>query len=462
MAAYKLSPIFIRKKTEILINSVFFCLVFIVVTIVVHFFNQINIYFILLDLVFLFSALLSLFLVRRQKFEEAANTMIVGTSSTIFIQTVARDYFMGVNVTYFRFLETEILLISGLLVVCLFAYKNYQIYLLIFIGLFTIIAHYFMIIHQFYDGIHTTGSIADLIIYAAVFLLSGFFANNIYLVYNRFLYISDKQTKRIRAFNKDLKNKVRARTELLEEQNETLKKVNDELDRFVYSVSHDLRSPLTSVLGLVYIARLELEKEGEVNTGQLIHYLDLLTQSINKLDNLIKDIIDLSRNARVEVTSDAIDFAELINDIIVESQFIPQNDQIIKEINIADNRPFYTDRIRLKIILSNLISNAIKYSNKSEAWIKIKVEFESEELNTPLTAVIIIEDNGEGISKEHIDKIFNMFYRATIHKHGSGLGLYIVKETVLKLGGEINVHSKINQGTTFRLTIPSQSEFLPK
>src|SRR5690606_16639923 len=109
---------------------------------------------------------------------------------------------------------------------------------------------------------------------------------------------------------------------------------------------------------------------------------------------------------------------------------------------------FYSDSWRLKVILSNIISNAIRYRNGKDPVIRVMVKVTGDKAN------VSVEDNGKGIVKEHLPSVFKMFYRATDDGHGSGLGLYIVKEAVEKLNGSIKISSREGAGTTVNLEIP--------
>lgn len=232
--------------------------------------------------------------------------------------------------------------------------------------------------------------------------------------------------------------------ENLKTANEQLQKANSELDRFVYSASHDLRSPLKSMLGLLNL--IEMEKNGDICL-----YLNRLRQSVNKLDNFITDIIDYSLNARVEVIAEPIDLTELIEDCFLHFKYLPYSDSINKIIECKTDVPFYADKKRLQIIFNNLISNAINYRNPTQIQPFIKIE-----ISTKCDVSIIkIQDNGMGIDDNHIDKIFNMFYRGTTNSAGSGLGLYIVKEALDKMEGKIQVTSKKNMGTSFTIEVPN-------
>ncbi len=235
------------------------------------------------------------------------------------------------------------------------------------------------------------------------------------------------------------------RVHVIEKRNRELKKVNEELDKFVYSASHDLKAPLNSVLGLINIAK----KDGA--SGNMPLYLDLVEKSIKRLERFISDIIDYSRNASVSVKISKIDFKEIVNQGLEEIKYLDEKGDIRKEVSIKGEGEFYSDERRISVILNNLLSNGIKYHDKKKdtKYIKIIVNY------TPSKAEIIVEDNGLGISVEHQKKIYNMFYRAHEDSKGSGLGLYIVKETLTKIHGEILLTSRIQEGSRFLLTLPS-------
>lgn len=233
--------------------------------------------------------------------------------------------------------------------------------------------------------------------------------------------------------------------ENLRNTNLQLQKVNAELDRFVYSASHDLRAPLKSMLGLLNL--MEKEKASDISV-----YLDRMRQSVTKLDTFITDIIEYSLNSRVEATSEPINLAELIEDCMLHFKYLPNADDIHKSVVMKSSIPFYGDEKRLQIIFNNLISNAITYRNPSQPKPFINIEINS----GADWSCITVEDNGMGIDEHHIDKIFNMFYRGTTNSNGSGLGLYIVKEALDKMQGQIKVSSQKNVGTKFTIEIPNR------
>ena len=230
----------------------------------------------------------------------------------------------------------------------------------------------------------------------------------------------------------------------LESQNVELLKTNAELDRFVYSASHELRAPLASVLGLVDIILSE-EKETD-----LVFKVEMIQKSVMRLDSFIKDIVQYSQNKHLEIVSEKIDFRTIINDSLESLWFLENRSQIDIKINIVEQIDFYSDKKRISIILNNLISNAIKYHNVtgSNPMIHIVIRT-SEDL-----AHIEVSDNGVGIPKEHLSKIFKMFYR--VSSKVMGTGLFVVKEIIEKINGEIKVTSEENKGTKFIITIPNK------
>lgn len=230
----------------------------------------------------------------------------------------------------------------------------------------------------------------------------------------------------------------------LSTNNQLLSKANRELDRFVYSASHDLRAPLSSLLGLIELSQRTDDVE------EIRHCLSLMKVRVADLDSFIKDIIDYSRNTRQEISKEEFNLLELAKEVADGLKFGNGMEEIFIKYAIDPSLKIVTDRSRLKVVLNNLIGNALKYSDpkKQEQLISIAASVEGKSMR------ISIEDNGIGIAPEHHPKIFEMFYRASEKSQGSGLGLYIVNETLEKLDGKIEVNSLLGQGSMFQLKIP--------
>jgi len=222
-----------------------------------------------------------------------------------------------------------------------------------------------------------------------------------------------------------------------------LKKTNFELDSFVYRASHDLRAPLRSVLGLLNLIKIESSLD------QKAAYVNLAEKSINKLDSFILDLTNFSRNTRLEIQKEKIDFEAVIAECIENLKYMENAEKVKSIIEIDAEVPYLSDPGRMAILFQNLISNAIKYQQPfTDAYVKISIHVNEN------GAQIEVSDNGKGISKEYLSKIFEMFFRASEDSYGSGLGLYITKQVVEKLQGKIEVESEFNVGTTFKVWLP--------
>lgn len=228
------------------------------------------------------------------------------------------------------------------------------------------------------------------------------------------------------------------------QNNEMLEQANRELDRFVYSVSHDLSAPLRSIMGLVNVSRLEKDD------GALRLYINNIETSVHKLENFINEILDYSRNERQAVTPEEVDVEDLCREILDNLKFQENFNKIDIDLSGINSRIVFTDKMRLKMILNNLLSNAVKFQQT------IAEHQPSIHVRTHQTAdfyFIDVEDNGEGIPVKIKDNIFDMFFRGTQRSKGSGLGLYIAKEAAEKINGKLTVESEYGKGSVFHLEL---------
>lgn len=228
-------------------------------------------------------------------------------------------------------------------------------------------------------------------------------------------------------------------------KNQELEKMNEELSRFVYSASHDLKAPVKTLLGLLNVTATEEEKK-----DTMFH---LFSKSIKQLDNVINGITDFYKNHNFNISLSKVDFRLLIDEALINvrnSLPMPFDDVDIQD-TIQEDAPYVSDSFRVALLLNNLVSNAIKYQKAGtlDKWVRIIVFTDKKQ------AKIIVEDNGIGIPDEYQSKVYNMFYRANTQYPGSGIGLYIVKETVVKLGGSIKLTSQDGYGTRFEIVIPN-------
>lgn len=244
--------------------------------------------------------------------------------------------------------------------------------------------------------------------------------------------------------NNNLENLVKERTGKLRLTIEKLNKTVSELDRFVYSASHDLSAPLKSILGLVDIARKDPDKN---HTEKYHKYIE---KSIHILEEVIKSLISYSRNSLLKVKHEPLNLFELVNEVAGELAFLPMSDAIEIIVKINKDQCIESDRQRLKVVLHNLVNNSIKYADSDKTNPYVRVGFTKCEDHYEIS----IKDNGMGIAPEQMDKIFEMFYRGTEKSQGSGLGLFIVKETLSALDGKIEVNSEIGKETQFIINLP--------
>lgn len=228
-------------------------------------------------------------------------------------------------------------------------------------------------------------------------------------------------------------------------KNEELIKANQELDRFVYSASHDLRAPLTSMAGLIHLAQRD--------QSEASYYLSLMHERLKVMDNYIRDIVDYSRNTRLDLMVKDVSIKILVEDVISSLKYAVGVDKVNIDLQIGDDVTVKTDMSRLRVVLNNLISNGFKYQDftKPNPFLKIFTSREDGIIK------VHIEDNGIGIRVEHHPRIFGMFYRANDLAEGSGLGLYIAREMMTRLQGGITFSSSYGQGSRFTISIPVKS-----
>jgi two-component system, sensor histidine kinase and response regulator len=229
-------------------------------------------------------------------------------------------------------------------------------------------------------------------------------------------------------------------------KNEALTKANNELNRFVYSASHDLKAPLVTILGILKVAEIERKNK------DTYEYFIMIEECVRKLEVFIKNIINYYKNVRLDRDLNKINFEKIIKETIEGYHYYEDTSNINFNINIDQTEEFLSDEFRIRVIANNILSNSIKYQKEHSLEKTINIDVKKEGDNSILT----FADNGIGIPEEYVDDIFKMFFRATSQSTGSGIGLYIVKEAVDKINGEITVDTTEGKGTKFIIKIPNQ------
>jgi len=224
---------------------------------------------------------------------------------------------------------------------------------------------------------------------------------------------------------------------------EVVQKKNTELDSFFYRVSHDLKGPISSLLGLNSLI------EKEVFDEEVLKYFNMYKKLSMRIDTIVMDLINITRISSHKIVPVQIDFMQLIEECILSYSYFDNFDRIEFRIEVEEDIDFKSEWVIVNTILQNLIENSIKYirEDAKKPYVLVKVYTEDHFL------YIKVKDNGQGIPEEHHEKIYEMFFRANERADGSGLGLYILKRAVERLQGMVMLKSKLGKGTTFTVCI---------
>ncbi len=254
----------------------------------------------------------------------------------------------------------------------------------------------------------------------------------------------EKLNSQLESINQELNHK----NDTINKTNEQLSMLNAELDTLVFRTSHDLRSPITSVYAMADIIKLEDDKE------KRNEYVDFQKKTLMRLNALISEILQYAKNKSTALHPEEINLEEFVQHALQDHTFSYNSAHIRRIVHTSQSAPFFTDKTRLAMVLNNLISNGLKHHNHDhpQPYLKINVRATEKE------AEIEVTDNGHGIAEEHLEHIFTKFYRVNTKLTGSGFGLYIVKETIEKMGGTIRVVSKPEEGTSFFVVIPNMAD----
>lgn len=243
----------------------------------------------------------------------------------------------------------------------------------------------------------------------------------------------------------DISSQIKAEDDLKDKEVQ-LEKLTMELDRFIYSASHEIRSPVSTLLGIINLMKHDLKDDPAQQ------YIQMLCTGIDKLDQIVRQLTVHVKNAKNRVDNKCIDFDAVVRDILDEfSQTHAAFSLVSSRYEVMSSGVFYCDPDRLRLILLNVIKNAFDYTDrrKSDRVLSIVIQIRPEK------AMIEIFDNGIGIASGHVAKVFDMFYRATNLAKGSGIGLYTVREMVTKMGGIISLESEYGIGTSVRIELPN-------
>jgi len=258
--------------------------------------------------------------------------------------------------------------------------------------------------------------------------------------------VIQEQNVLLESKNRYLDKEVEKKTEALERANQSLKQVNDELDNFIYKTSHDIRGPLASLKGMCNVALMD------VKDPVALDYLRKLDATAERLNTILTRLLIINQINNSKLSLSKVDFPSIVKDVLLleKKKGLPQKLTITKHI---DEEVFIqSDRELIRIVLENLIDNAIKFYNDSErvdSFVEIKVSGEPEGY-----VKVRVVDNGIGISEANPGKLFRMFFRASERSETGGIGLYIVKTATAKLGGKVGLLTTPEGHTEFFVVFP--------
>ena len=257
--------------------------------------------------------------------------------------------------------------------------------------------------------------------------------------------IIEDQNRQLLNSNFSLDRELKERNIDLQKANESLQRVNEQLDNFIYKTSHDIRGPLASLKGMCNVALMDV-------TDQLaLNYLKKLDITAEKLNTILTRLLIVNQINASALGSEKIDFNSIVGDVLQLEKKKGLPPRLNVKTHIDDTIVYHSDKEFVRIILENLIDNAIKFYNDSgriEPFVDISVIEEDNHVK------IKVVDNGIGISQVHPDKIFQMFSRASERSETGGIGLYITKTAAEKLGGAVHLKTTPEGYTEFFVLLP--------
>lgn len=259
--------------------------------------------------------------------------------------------------------------------------------------------------------------------------------------------VIEEQNKELTKANEELDHRVQEKTHDLFLTNESLTQVNEELDNFIYRTSHDIRGPLVTLKGVCNVAMLDVKDELALD---YMHRLDI---TAGKLNSILTRLLFVNQVNHAELVPTEIDFNKLIEEVIKKERTQPLPPNFSIEYDINPSVKLISDQELVRVILENLIDNAVKFYNTSDRispFVKIKIR-----KSGPKQVSIEVEDNGIGINAGDKDQIFHLFVRASERSETGGIGLYLSKLSTQRLGGEIVLRDTSDKGSTFLVFLPA-------
>jgi PAS domain S-box-containing protein len=272
------------------------------------------------------------------------------------------------------------------------------------------------------------------------------FISNVYLVdHKKVIQCNIRDTTE----RKQIEHKLNEAYEKIKTHTKDLEMINENLDSFAYSVSHDLRAPLRAISGF---AQVLLDTQGDKVNEEMRHYLDRISEGAKKMGQLIDDLLSFSRATRSEIKYEKINVEGIVNDLVKAYRDVEQGRDI--EFIVNPLGEVEADKEMLKVVFSNLLQNAVKFTSDRK---KARIEIGSEQKEDHIQ--FYIKDNGIGFDMKYKDKLFKTFQRLHTDERfaGTGIGLTTVKRIVTKHGGNIWANGEVDKGAEFYFTLPSKT-----
>lgn len=255
----------------------------------------------------------------------------------------------------------------------------------------------------------------------------------------------EEQNRQLEQYNEQLQQTVDERTHELELRNYELKMANLELDNFIYKSSHDIKGPLATLMGVCNVALIDVKEE------KAREYLTMLSQTAIGLNDILSRLKTVSDINSLNLKVEKIDFNKIITNCVEQVKNIEGINEVRIQCQIADDLQYKGDPVLIDLIVFNMIQNAVKFQEGDKNdLVEIDIDYDEDK-----SLIMHFIDNGIGINQKDADNIFEMFSKSAEKNQSVGLGLYLVKQCVQKLGGEIMLVNDENNKTHFRVALPS-------